>query len=50
MLVDLPYGSSQLTVELPAATLVVAPEDRPSAADELEAIRAALRSPVSGPR
>ncbi len=47
--VDLPYGSSQLTVELPAATLVVAPEDRPAAANELEAIRVSLSSPVSGP-
>jgi lactate racemase len=49
VVVDLPYGSSQLSVELPAATVVVAPEDRPRAADELEAIRAALRSPVGGP-
>jgi lactate racemase len=47
--VDLPYGSSQLTVELPPATMVVAPEDRPPAADELEALRAVLRVPVSGP-
>lgn len=49
VLVDLPYGRSQLTVELPPGTTVVAPEDRSGAEDELEAVRAALRSPVSGP-
>jgi nickel-dependent lactate racemase len=49
VLVDLPYGSSQLTVELPPRTLVVSPADRPRAADELEAVRAAVRAPVSGP-
>ena len=49
MLVDLPYGDSQLTVELPSTTVVVAPEDRPATADELDAVRAAVRSPVSGP-
>ena len=46
---ELPYGSSALTVELPPTTLVVAPEDRPRAADEIDAVRAALRAPVSGP-
>lgn len=49
MLVDLAYGSSQLTVELPSDTLVVAPEDRAGVADELSAVRDALRSPVAGP-
>jgi len=49
VLVDLPYGDSQLTVELPSTTVVVAPEDRPATADELDAVRAAVRSPVSGP-
>ncbi len=49
MLVDFPYGGSQLPVELPPSTLVVAPEDRPAAPDALEAIRTALRAPVSGP-
>ncbi|HTT88492.1 MAG TPA: nickel-dependent lactate racemase [Acidimicrobiales bacterium] len=49
VLVDLPYGSSQLAVELPPKTLVVAPEDRPGATDELAEIREAVRSPVSGP-
>ena len=49
VLVDLAYGSSQLTVELPASTSLVAPEERPGVADELSAVRDALRSPVVGP-
>jgi lactate racemase len=49
VLVDLAYGSSQLSVELPAGTSLVAPEDRPGVADELSAVRDALRSPVAGP-
>jgi lactate racemase len=49
VLVDLPYGTSQLAVELPPGTLVVAPEDRRAAPDEVAAIRAALRSPIGGP-
>jgi nickel-dependent lactate racemase len=49
VLVDLAYGSSQLTVELPDGTSVVAPEDRPGVPDELGAVRDALRSPVEGP-
>ena len=54
VLVDLPYGSSQLTVELPPTTLVVAPEDRPRAADEMDgdkgrARRACKRAASSRP-
>ena len=49
MLVDLAYGSSQLTVDLPAGTALVTPGERPGVADELRAVRDALRSPVEGP-
>ena len=49
VLVDLAYGISQLTVELPAGTALVRPEERLGVADELRAVREALRSPVEGP-
>ena len=50
MNVRLAYGSGGLDVELPAGrTTVVRPEDHAGAADEAEALRAALRAPVAGP-
>jgi nickel-dependent lactate racemase len=48
--VDLAYGRGSLTVELPAErTTVVAPTHQKAAADERQAVRAALRRPVAGP-
>jgi len=50
MLVDFPYGTSFLSVELPERARVIAPLEQEAAADELAAIREALRHPVKGRR
>ena len=48
--VDLAYGRTGLTVELPAdRTTVVAPAHLPAAPDAAATLRAALRRPVAGP-
>jgi len=49
MLIELAYGTTGLTVELPDRTTVVAPEHRPGAPDQLAEVRRALREPVAGP-
>jgi lactate racemase len=47
--VELAYGTSGLTVEMPPAqTTVVAPTHRPAAADGAALVRAALRQPIAG--
>ena len=47
--IDLAYGRRGLSVELDAAADVIEPRYVPGLADEANAIRAALRAPVSGP-
>ena len=50
MKVELSYGESGLTIELPDdRTTVIAPDHLPPAADERAAVTTALREPVSGP-
>ena len=49
MRVRLAYGKTGLDVELPDDAVVVAPEHRDAAPDQLGALRAALRDPVAGP-
>ena len=50
MKVELSYGESGLTIELPDdRTTVIAPDHLPPAADERAAVTMALRRPVSGP-
>ncbi len=49
--VALAYGSTGLTVRLPAAqTTVIAPRPRTAAPDPLATLRAAIDGPVAGPR
>jgi nickel-dependent lactate racemase len=49
--VDLAYGSTGLSVRLPAAaTTVIAPRPRGAAPDPLATLRAAIDGPVEGPR
>ena len=49
--VQLAYGSTGLTVHLPAAaTTVITPRPRTAAADPLAALRSAIEDPVAGPR
>ncbi|MBI3749960.1 MAG: nickel-dependent lactate racemase, partial [Chloroflexi bacterium] len=49
--IELAYGSSGMTVQLPAAaTTVITPRPRNAAPDPLAAIRAAIEGPVAGPR
>ena len=48
--VQLAYGSTGLTVHLPAAaTTVITPRPRTAAADPLAALRSAIEDPVAGP-
>ncbi len=49
--VELPFGSSTITVEVPRRAFMVSPRDVPPAngGDALTAVRKALGSPVSGP-
>jgi lactate racemase len=50
MRIRLAYGASGLDLDLPSDRLtVVEPTHHPGAPDEMEALRAALRSPVAGP-
>jgi nickel-dependent lactate racemase len=49
MRVRLAYGKTGLDVELPDNAVVVAPEHRDAAADQLGVLRHALRNPVAGP-
>jgi nickel-dependent lactate racemase len=49
--VDLAYGSTGLSVRLPAAaTTVIKPRPRDAAPDALAVLRAAIETPVAGPR
>jgi nickel-dependent lactate racemase len=49
--VHLAYGSSGMTVRLPAAaTTVITPRPREAAQDERATLREAIESPVAGPR
>src|SRR5207253_3334963 len=47
--IDLAYGRRGLSVELDAGADVIEPRYVPGLADEVAAIRDALRAPVSGP-
>jgi lactate racemase len=47
--VRLAYGRSGLETDLPDDAVVVAPEHRDAAADQLAVLRTALREPVAGP-
>ncbi|HEY6745107.1 MAG TPA: nickel-dependent lactate racemase [Mycobacteriales bacterium] len=49
MKVRLAYGRTGLDVELPDDAMVVAPEHRDAAPDQLGVLREALRHPVAGP-
>lgn len=49
MRVDLAYGRHGTSVEVPDSADVILPVDAPALADEDAGIRAALRSPVTGP-
>lgn len=49
MLVRFPYGTSDLAVELPVGTCVVAPQSPRAADDEVAMLRQAIRNPVRGP-
>lgn len=49
MNIELAYGRTGLTVDLPASTEVVMSRFTPGMADEAEAIRAALRNPIASP-
>ena len=48
--VDLAYGSTGLTVRLPAAAAIITPRPRDAAPDPLATLRAAIDNPVAGPR
>ncbi len=49
--VDLAYGSTGMSVRLPAAaTTVIAPRPREAAPDPLAVLRTAIEKPVAGPR
>jgi len=47
--IDLAYGRSGLTVDLPGAADVIEPRQQPGLADEAGALRRALRRPLAGP-
>lgn len=49
MLVNFPYGASELATELPAGTCVIAPQSTRASDDEVEVVRQALHNPVQGP-
>ena len=49
MRVTLAYGREGLVADLPDQTDVVEPRDLPGVADEVAALRQAMRSPVAGP-
>ena len=49
MKVRLAYGRSGLETDFPDDAVVVAPEHRDAAADQMAALRRALREPVAGP-
>ena len=49
MLVRFPYGTSELTTDLPAGTCVIEPESICASDNELETVRQALHNPVRGP-
>ena len=49
VVVRFPYGTSELPIELPPGTCVVAPVDQSAAADPLATIRQCLRNPIGGP-
>ena len=49
MKVRLAYGRSGLETDFPDEAVVVAPEHRDAAADQMAALRRALREPVAGP-
>lgn len=46
--VRLAYGSEGLTIDVPADATVVTPAHRPAVADEVAAVRAAIRHPAAG--
>ena len=46
--VQLAYGTSGITVDVPADATVIAPSHRPAEVDEVAAVRAALEAPVAG--
>ncbi len=48
--VNLAYGSTGLSVRLPASATVITPRPREAAPDPLAALRAAIENPVAGPR
>jgi nickel-dependent lactate racemase len=47
--VELAYGRTGLTVDLPRAAEVIEPHQQPGLADEVGALRRALREPLAGP-
>ena len=47
--VTLAYGTEGLEIEVPDDATVVRPAHRPTVADEIAAVRAALDRPVDGP-